>query len=70
MAKHPQNGPTFTKATHKRPRVADLNKPARPNPEVGEDETARLAAKSRGLSKLLNTDMEGALKALGLPKKK
>jgi hypothetical protein len=63
LAKHPYNGPTFSKPTVKMPR------PAVPSPgriQAEEEQMARDAAKSRRLHKLLHGDMRAFLSELGL----
>jgi hypothetical protein len=47
-----QNGPTFTNAPPKKRRLADEERPVRPDPKIAEDEKKRLTAKKRRRLKL------------------
>ena len=70
MGKHSQNGPTFTKAPHKKRRLADEERPVRPDPKIAEDEEKRLAAKKRRRLKLARTDPRAWLQESALLPKK
>ena len=63
MAKHPQNGPTFSKAPQKKSRLMTVSSPDRRQAEL--EETKRVAANTRRFNQLLHRDMGEALRELG-----
>jgi hypothetical protein len=66
MARHPQNGPTFSNAPPKKQQSVAISSPARKQAEL--EEKKRDAAKSRSFHK--RVDEVGLLQALGLVKPK
>ncbi|MFZ1961895.1 MAG: hypothetical protein WAU78_00230 [Roseiarcus sp.] len=70
MSKHPQNGPTFSKAPPKKHKpLTDqelAERQGRKDATVAE--TIRVAAKTRKFNQLLRKDPMAALAELGLPK--
>ena len=71
MTKHPQNGPTFSKAPpKKRARMTDAEKAAwQARKDAELEETKRTAARSRKLHQLINKDPKGFLREIGLLKR-
>jgi hypothetical protein len=71
MTKHPQNGPTFSKAPpKKRVALSDEQRVAAMDRKDAElAERKRTAARSRQLLQLLHNDKKSFLQALGLLKK-
>ena len=71
MVRHPQNGPTFSKApSKKRPRMTDAELAAwQARNDAETEETKQTAARSRRLGQLLHKDKKGFLRELGLLKK-
>ena len=67
-SKHPNNGPSFSKAPPKKPRAA--NGAPSPDRQTAElEDQKRVAARSRKFSQLIRTDPGAALDMLGLGKK-
>jgi hypothetical protein len=64
VTRHPQNGPTFSKAPPKKYQPRPISSPARTQAEL--EEKKRKAAKSRRLQKLVHTDTRGFLREIGL----
>ena len=72
MARHPQNGPTFSKAPQKKRRpLTDAELAAwQARRKVVKAETGQAAAKTRTFNQAVHKDPKAALQLLGLPKKK
>jgi hypothetical protein len=67
MVRHPQNGPTFTKAPPNKRRMTDAERAAwQARNDAEMEETKRTAARSRHLHQLLHKDRKGFLRELGL----
>jgi hypothetical protein len=71
MVRHPQNGPTFSKAPPKKlPPMTDAERAARQARKDAElEQTKRTAAKTRSFNQLLHKDSKAAWQQLGLLKK-
>jgi hypothetical protein len=65
VTKHPQNGPTFSKAPAKKNQPKTVSSPAQAKAEL--EEKKRDAAKSRRRHKLSHTDSRAFLRELGIP---
>jgi hypothetical protein len=72
VSRHPQNGPTFTKAPPtKRRRMTDDERAAwQARKDAELEETKQMAARTRKFNQLLRKDPTVALQELGLLKKK
>jgi hypothetical protein len=72
MSKHPQNGPTFSKAPPKkwRPLSDDEIAAKQAREEAELEEIKRVAARSRKLHQLLHKDAPAFLREIGFPKLK
>ena len=69
--RHPQNGPTFSKAPpKKRSQMTDAERAARHTRKEAElEEMKRTAAEERRFQQLVHNDRKAALQEIGLGKK-